>query len=82
VEGLVSSAGATTSWQGRRVLVTGHTGFKGGWLTLWLHQLGADASAPSPHKPGKFPYRHESNAHIVQHKALPHSDMLASTTAR
>lgn len=25
----------------RRVLVTGHTGFKGGWLTLWLAQLGA-----------------------------------------
>jgi CDP-glucose 4,6-dehydratase len=29
-------------WQGRRVLVTGHTGFKGSWLSLWLAQLGAD----------------------------------------
>jgi CDP-glucose 4,6-dehydratase len=29
-------------WQSRSVLVTGHTGFKGGWLTLWLHQLNAD----------------------------------------
>ena len=28
-------------WIGRRVLVTGHTGFKGSWLTLWLQQLGA-----------------------------------------
>lgn len=28
-------------WQGKRVLVTGHTGFKGSWLCLWLHQLGA-----------------------------------------
>jgi len=28
-------------WQNKRVLVTGHTGFKGGWLSLWLHQLGA-----------------------------------------
>jgi CDP-glucose 4,6-dehydratase len=27
--------------RGRRVLVTGHTGFKGGWLTLWLRRLGA-----------------------------------------
>ena len=26
---------------GKRVLVTGHTGFKGGWLALWLHELGA-----------------------------------------
>ncbi len=31
-------------WAGRRVLVTGHTGFKGGWLALWLHRLGADVT--------------------------------------
>jgi CDP-glucose 4,6-dehydratase len=31
-------------WQGRRVLVTGHTGFKGAWLSLWLSQLGAQVS--------------------------------------
>src|SRR5690606_38204352 len=29
---------------GRRVLVTGHTGFKGSWLALWLHSLGARVS--------------------------------------
>jgi CDP-glucose 4,6-dehydratase len=28
-------------WAGRRVLLPGHTGFKGAWLALWLHRLGA-----------------------------------------
>lgn len=28
-------------WAGRRVLLTGHTGFKGSWLALWLLKLGA-----------------------------------------
>jgi CDP-glucose 4,6-dehydratase len=31
-------------WKGRKVFVTGHTGFKGGWLSLWLDALGADAT--------------------------------------
>lgn len=31
-------------WQGRRVFLTGHTGFKGGWLSLWLQQLGAEVT--------------------------------------
>ena len=39
-------------WRGRRVLITGHTGFKGSWLTLWLLSLGAEvwgyALAPEP----------------------------------
>ena len=29
------------SWRGRKVFLTGHTGFKGGWLALWLSKLGA-----------------------------------------
>jgi CDP-glucose 4,6-dehydratase len=31
-------------WAGRRVLVTGHTGFKGSWLSLWLSDLGAEVT--------------------------------------
>jgi CDP-glucose 4,6-dehydratase len=34
-------------WSGRRVLVTGHTGFKGAWLTLWLESLGAEVTGLS-----------------------------------
>ena len=35
---------AARSGAGRRVLVTGHTGFKGAWLALWLHELGAEVT--------------------------------------
>lgn len=31
-------------WRGRRVLLTGHTGFKGAWLALWLQRLGAQVT--------------------------------------
>lgn len=31
-------------WSGKRVLLTGHTGFKGGWLTIWLNRMGAEVS--------------------------------------
>jgi CDP-glucose 4,6-dehydratase len=31
-------------WSGKKVLVTGHTGFKGSWLSLWLHRLGAEVA--------------------------------------
>ncbi|HXP36269.1 MAG TPA: GDP-mannose 4,6-dehydratase, partial [Solirubrobacteraceae bacterium] len=31
-------------WRGRRVLLTGHTGFKGSWLALWLQALGAQVT--------------------------------------
>ncbi len=31
-------------WQGKRVLLTGHTGFKGSWLSLWLQAIGAEVT--------------------------------------
>ncbi|MFZ5561547.1 MAG: CDP-glucose 4,6-dehydratase [Pseudomonadota bacterium] len=44
-------------WKGKRVLLTGHTGFKGGWLSLWLQSMGATvmgyALAP-PTRPALF----------------------------
>lgn len=44
-------------WQGKHVLITGHTGFKGGWLSLWLQSMGAQvvgyALAP-PTNPSLF----------------------------
>lgn len=44
-------------WQGKRVFLTGHTGFKGSWLSLWLQQLGADVTGYSlapPTQPSLF----------------------------
>ena len=38
-------------WEGRKVLITGHTGFKGGWLTLMLNELGASVSGLSDRIP-------------------------------
>jgi nucleoside-diphosphate-sugar epimerase len=34
----------TSFWNRRRVLVTGHTGFKGAWLAFWLSEMGAEVS--------------------------------------
>ncbi len=44
-------------WKGKRVLVTGHTGFKGSWLSLWLQTIGADVigyALEPPTKPSLF----------------------------
>jgi len=57
VEGVVTGVD-TAFWRGRRVFLTGHTGFKGSWLALWLQQLGADvtgyALAPETERPSLF----------------------------
>lgn len=44
-------------WRGKRVFLTGHTGFKGSWLSLWLQSLGAQVigyALPAPTKPSLF----------------------------
>ncbi len=54
----------TSFWHDKRVLLTGHTGFKGGWLALWLQQLGAEvvgiAMAPRT-LPNLFELAHVKN---------------------
>lgn len=46
-----------TFWKDKKVLLTGHTGFKGSWLSLWLQKLGSDVigfSRDIPTKPSLF----------------------------
>jgi CDP-glucose 4,6-dehydratase len=41
---MARSDSAAEFWRGRRVLLTGHTGFKGAWMSLWLEELGAEVT--------------------------------------
>ncbi len=57
MENMVSPADALKTFADRRVLVTGHTGFKGSWLSLWLTRLGAQVTGYSdtvPTDPSHF----------------------------
>jgi CDP-glucose 4,6-dehydratase len=49
--------GDMSFWRGKRVLVTGHTGFKGTWLGIWLQSAGADVlgyALPPPTQPSHY----------------------------
>ena len=70
-------------WKGKRVFLTGHTGFKGGWLALWLHQLGATVcgySLQSPTEPNLFAAARIENK-IAQHHINDIRDLPALTKA-
>ena len=56
-----------TFWAGKKVLVTGHTGFKGSWLSLWLQKLGANVAGYSldpPSKPSLYEVANVANGMI------------------
>lgn len=48
---------SSSFWHRKKVFVTGHTGFKGGWISLWLQKLGAEVigyALPPPTEPNLF----------------------------
>src|SRR3954469_6942447 len=64
-----------TFWAGRRVLVTGHSGFKGRWLSGWLRSLGAEVTG--------FSRRRSADPEVrwIQGTVADHAAVLAAVTA-
>lgn len=54
-------------WQGKRVLITGHTGFKGSWLTLLLHRLGARLYGASLEPEANSLFEHIYHPSLINH---------------
>lgn len=78
LEGLVAASGTSgdgafaDAFGGRRVLVTGHTGFKGSWLTIWLRRLGAEVvgySLPAPTTPSNYELSQVRDLLVREHVA-------------
>jgi nucleoside-diphosphate-sugar epimerase len=57
-------------YQGKRVFITGHTGFKGSWLAAWLHGLGADVTGWIAHDPDEIERHSPSESPIPYNWAL------------
>ncbi len=57
-------------WRGKRVLLTGHTGFKGAWLALWLQQLGAQVTGIALAPAGPSNLFEQMGPGLVQHHHL------------
>lgn len=79
VEGLVMNAGF---WRNKKVLLTGHTGFKGSWLALWLQELGAEVigfSLQPPSEPNLFSIAHVADNMISITGDIRDFDLLKAT---
>ena len=82
VEGLVMDP---IFWKGKKVLITGHTGFKGSWLSLWLQNKGANTigySLPPPTKPSLFEIANVSDGMISITGDIRDLDHLKSIIAK
>lgn len=72
-------------WDGRRVLVTGHSGFKGGWLCWWLHALGARVAGIAldpPSTPSLFAATALEDAIASEHCDVRDGEALRATMSR
>lgn len=76
MESLVNLYSPKNSFSGKRIFITGHTGFKGSWLLLWLHLLGAKMKgyALSPESEDDFYNKISAN--------IPHESVIADIRDR
>ncbi|SFK36364.1 CDP-glucose 4,6-dehydratase [Sphingomonas sp. NFR04] len=68
-------------WRGRRVFLTGHTGFKGSWLALWLTRMGAEVTGFSLEAEPVSLFRQAGIADMVTHVEGDIRDMAAVEAA-
>lgn len=69
-------------WKGKKVLLTGHTGFKGSWLSLWLQGMGVNLvgySLPPPTDPSLFKAAHIAEGMISVEGDIRNLDHLKKT---
>ena len=57
-------------WAGKRVFLTGHTGFKGSWLSLWLSSLGAEVKGYALNPPTSPSLFDEAEVGKVMHSQI------------
>jgi CDP-glucose 4,6-dehydratase len=57
-------------WQGKRVLLTGHTGFKGSWLSIWLQSMGAELQGLALDPPTKPSLFNEADVAAIMRSAI------------
>ena len=68
-------------WRGRRVLLTGHTGFKGAWLALWLDRMGAEVTGLALEPEGEPNLWSLTRPASVRHRVLDIRDRAALIAA-
>jgi len=71
-------------WKGKKVLITGHTGFKGSWLSLWLQQAGAEVvgvSLDPPTTPSLYEQAQVADGMISLHADIRDLDRMQSIFA-
>ena len=72
-------------WRGKRVFLTGHTGFKGSWLSLWLQQLGAQVTGYAlqpPTDPSLFEAAHVAKGMVSHIGDIRDGEGLAAAMGR